>query len=251
MRSLVFCHIRGYAAHVSFGALMYSYVIQACYRLIGTIYYHQISLKIYTYAIGLQWIFAVVQLLPILLGKNQVYIEHEYLCQIAIENSKGICYINLTNYVIPVMMIVLIYYKITKSVREKVNNGTYRYNIHRARRQMVLTQRILILITIIFVLGGPYTVFIILEAFSIRRAPSYSHRIGFMFIAIACCLSIVTILYYAQTAREAIFKKNPSRKPGPPPLIPIALATITAPPDSIQEHSYLLDKKISFEHRES
>ena len=77
---------------------------------------------------------------------------------------------------------------------------------------MVLTQRILILITIIFVLGGPYTIFIILEAFSIRRAPSYSHRIGFMFIAIACCLSIVTILYYAQTARETIFKKNSSRK---------------------------------------
>ena len=48
MRSLFFCHIRGYAAHMSFGALMYSYVIQACYRLVGTIYYHQISLKVYT-----------------------------------------------------------------------------------------------------------------------------------------------------------------------------------------------------------
>jgi hypothetical protein len=82
--------------------------------------------------------------------------------------------------------------------------GTYKYNIHRVRRQMVLTQRILILIAILIVLGGPYSIFIILEAFSIRRAPSYSHRIGFMFISIACALSIITIIYFARKVREMI-----------------------------------------------
>ncbi|CAF4184832.1 unnamed protein product, partial [Adineta steineri] len=170
MKSLFLCHVRGYIAHMSFGALVYSYVIQACYRLVGTIFYHQFSynnLKIYMYAICAQWIFSILQLLPIILGNNQIYIKHEYLCQFAIENSKGICYTNFTNYMIPVIIIMIIYYKITRSVGEKENNGTYRYNIHRTRRQVVLTQRILILIAILFVLGGPYTVFIILEALSI------------------------------------------------------------------------------------
>jgi hypothetical protein len=82
--------------------------------------------------------------------------------------------------------------------------GAYRYNIHRARRQMVLTQRILILIGILLVLGGPYSTFILMEVFSIRRAPPYSHRIGFMCISIATALNMLMIIYFTRPARETI-----------------------------------------------
>ena len=80
----------------------------------------------------------------------------------------------------------------------------FRYNIHRARRQLVLTQRILILITILLVLGGPYSTFILMEIFSIGRAPSYSHRIGFMFIAIAAAVSVITIIYFTRPTRQMV-----------------------------------------------
>jgi len=126
MKSLFFCHLRGYIAHTSFCVLIYSYVIQAFYRLFGTIYYHEISyrrLKIYSYAICSQWIFAVLQLLPIAIGNNQIFIEREYLCQIAIENSTAIVYICSTNYIIPLTIIMIIYYKIRQSIRQKENNG--------------------------------------------------------------------------------------------------------------------------------
>ncbi|CAF1125966.1 unnamed protein product [Adineta steineri] len=218
MKSLFLCHVCGYIAHMSFGALVYSYVIQACYRLVGTIFYHQFSynnLKIYMYAICAQWSFAILQLLPIILGNNQIYIKHEYLCQIAFENSKAIGYLCVTNYLIPLTIIMIIYYKITRSVREKENNGTYRYNIHRTRRQVVLTQRILILIAILFVLGGPYTVFIILEALSIASPPVYSHRIGFMFISVASTLSIITIIYFARSVSEIIVNSISIKKKMP------------------------------------
>ncbi len=71
---------------------------------------------------------------------------------------------------------------------------------------MVLTRRILILIAILLVLGGPYSTFIFMEAFSIKRAPSYSHRIGFMCISIAAALSILTIIYFTRPTRMIIKK---------------------------------------------
>ncbi len=71
---------------------------------------------------------------------------------------------------------------------------------------MVLTRRILILIGILLVLGGPYSTFIFMEAFSIRRAPSFSHRIGFMCISIATAFNMVMIIYFTRPARERIEK---------------------------------------------
>lgn len=42
--------------------------------------------------------------------------------------------------------------------------------------------------------------------FSIRRAPIYSHRVGFMFIAIAAGLSIIAIICFTQSINQIIFK---------------------------------------------
>jgi hypothetical protein len=45
-----------------------------------------------------------------------------------------------------------------------------------------------------------------MEAFSIARAPSYSHRIGFMGSSIAAALSILAIIYFTRPIRK-IMKK--------------------------------------------
>jgi hypothetical protein len=137
MTSLFLCHVRGYIAHISFSAIIYSYVIQALYRLAGTIFYYRITLqhlKMYIYAICMQWTFAILQTLPIGFGNNQIFIEDEYLCQIAMDNSKAIGYLCVTNYLIPLTTIMVIYYMIAKSVRQKEENG----EIHRIRIFLVL-----------------------------------------------------------------------------------------------------------------
>jgi hypothetical protein len=226
MKNMFLCHLRGYIAHVSFGALVYSYAIQTFNRLVGTIFFHRVSFqrkKIYHHAIGLQWLFSVVQTLPIALGNNQIFIEHEYLCQIAIDNSKAIGYLCLTNYLIPLTGITIMYAKIAEAVRTRQNNGewsrlinsladlwpllgNHRYNVHRVRRQLVLTRRILILIAVLLILGGPYSTFIMMELFSIGRAPSYCHRIGFMFIAIAAAVSIFTIIHFTRPTRQMVIR---------------------------------------------
>jgi len=126
MKNLFLCQLRGYLAHISFCALIYSYVIQAFYRLAGTIFYYRTcfhNFKIYIYAICLQWTISVLQILPVGLGNNQILIEEEYLCQIAIENSKAIGYMCSTNYLAPLTAIMIMYYIIARSVRQKETNG--------------------------------------------------------------------------------------------------------------------------------
>lgn len=126
MGNLILCHIRTYLAHLSFFALIYSYVIQALYRLVGTKYYHRISYqnwKIYTWLIIIEWIASLIQLIPIGLGNHQIYLEEEFLCQMKITNSKIMTYLSFTNYLIPLTIILIIYILITKSMKEKENNG--------------------------------------------------------------------------------------------------------------------------------
>lgn len=67
---------------------------------------------------------------------------------------------------------------------------------------MVLTRRILILIGILLILGGPYSSFVLMETFSIGHAPIYSHRIGFMCISISGALSILMISYFTRSTHQ-------------------------------------------------
>ena len=84
--------------------------------------------------------------------------------------------------------------------------GSHRYNIHRTRRQIVLTRRIVVLIGILLILGGPYSALVLMETFSIGRPPTYSHRIGFMCISISAALSIITIIYFTRPTYQLIEK---------------------------------------------
>lgn len=71
---------------------------------------------------------------------------------------------------------------------------------------MVLTRRILILIAILLILGGPYSSFVLMETFSIGHAPIYSHRIGFMCISISGALSILMIGYFTRSTYQMMDK---------------------------------------------
>lgn len=129
MGNLHLCHIRTYLAHISFFALIYSYVIQSLYRLVGTKYYHRISYqhwKIYTWLIIIEWIVSFIQLIPIGLGNHQIYLEEEFLCQMKITNSQIMTYLSFTNYLIPLTIIMIIYILIAKSMKEKEKNGKKR-----------------------------------------------------------------------------------------------------------------------------
>ena len=91
--------------------------------------------------------------------------------------------------------------------------GAHTINIQqRTRRQMKLIRRILILITILLVLGTPYCTIIILDALSLVPAPTYGHRVGFLFVGIAACCIMLMMLYFTQNLRPLITGREKTRK---------------------------------------
>ena len=130
MHNMFLCHLRGYISHISFCALVHSFVIQAFYRLAGIFYYNRLyyrSLRPYAYAIVVQWSIAIVQVLPIAMTNNQVFIEEEYLCQIAINNSRAIVYVCTIVYFIPLPAILIQYWMIAMYSRRKDQSKLFCY----------------------------------------------------------------------------------------------------------------------------
>jgi hypothetical protein len=78
----------------------------------------------------------------------------------------------------------------------------------RARRQMKLFHRILILISILFILSTPYCIIIVLNSLSLVPAPGYAHRIGFLFIGIAVDCVMLMVIYSTRNVRRLIFGKG-------------------------------------------
>ncbi|UJR35009.1 hypothetical protein I4U23_027785 [Adineta vaga] len=215
MYNMFLCHLRGYIFHLSLCALIHSFVIQIFYRLAGTIYYNRLyyqSLRPYLYAIILQWIIAIVQILPIIYTNHQNFIEEEYLCQIEIHNSQTIVYVYTIVYFIP-LSLILIQYWIIKRYSKRKTNTIHTINIqHRARRQIKLIRRTLILITSLFILGTPYCAIIVLETLNFVRAPKYTHRIGFLLVGIASGLIMLMMIYFTRNLRRLILRKRRIRE---------------------------------------
>lgn len=107
-----FCQLRGYIVHIGFCSFIYSFVIQAFHRLAGVIYPNKLyyrNLKPYLYAISAQWIFAFIEVLPLVVTGSQVYIEHEFLCLIEMTNSYAVVYLCFVAYLLPVSLILVQY----------------------------------------------------------------------------------------------------------------------------------------------
>lgn len=79
----------------------------------------------------------------------------------------------------------------------------------RARRSRILIRRILVLIATYLILGAPHSSFILLETLSIRRAPPYAHRLGFMFMSIGVsCITLAMIYFTRQEQKRRQLTKS-------------------------------------------
>ncbi|CAF1006105.1 unnamed protein product [Adineta ricciae] len=195
--------------------LVYSFNIQSFYRLVCTIYHHRLyyqSLYPYIYAIVIQWIIAILQMIPILIFNKRNLIEDDELCEITIHNRRTIVYLYMIVYLIP-FLLILIQYRILVKYSKRKTNGLHSTNIQqRARRQVKSIRRILILIFILFILSLPDCTIIIFEVFLLVRTPRYVHRIGFSFVGIASGLIMLIMMYYTRNLRRLLFGRQRSRK---------------------------------------
>jgi ABC-type Fe3+ transport system permease subunit len=76
------------------------------------------------------------------------------------EDKWGFIYFSLIVFLIPLVMIVLIYIQIVKYMKQNPFSTTNRSNVaaqHRQQSELRLIRRTLTIVTVLFILGFPYT----------------------------------------------------------------------------------------------
>ena len=106
-----------------------------------------------------------------------IYNVDNQICQLPLRFSFSLIYAVLCIYIIPLSMIVFIYSKLLRYIKQMNKLITPINNLTRAKRELIIVQRIVVLIIILFAAGFPYALFILMSFFN--RAPKYHFRMAF------------------------------------------------------------------------
>jgi hypothetical protein len=101
-------------------------------------------------------------------------------------------------------LVMLIYFKLVRYVKEMGKDLTSAVTLLRAQRNLIMVRRIVILLHILLIAGCPMTLFFILSFFN--RAPKYHSRIGYFFVDISL-LSVMIVLFHFTDSLKASVKK--------------------------------------------
>ncbi|CAF1480307.1 unnamed protein product, partial [Adineta steineri] len=168
------CTFRGYLGYVATALFLYSFTLQAIYRYITVVHTAHISwqsARVQSVLIVISWILAIILFLPWLFTGAITYSVDDQVCLVLLQLSVPVIYNMFFVYLIPVSIIVLIYIKLVKYVREMSIRATSTQTMFQARRDLVVVRRIIIIIMILLTLGFPYVIFILISF--VTKPPKY------------------------------------------------------------------------------
>ncbi|CAF1358683.1 unnamed protein product [Rotaria sp. Silwood1] len=97
---------------------------------------------------------AFIVLCPILIWHDVIYLPNEYYCFPAFTKTRGILWALFIAYGLPLLLLSLIYLRITIFIRQQPHNQTLMVR-QRQQRDLTAIQRIFINVGLLFVLGIP------------------------------------------------------------------------------------------------
>ncbi|CAF1008358.1 unnamed protein product [Adineta steineri] len=204
-----FCIFCGYMTYVSCAVLNYSFLLQAFYRYIIVIYparlfwqrrQSQICL------IGLTWLYSFAfPIVFIFTGDIIVYNADNQICQVPLRFSLSIILLTCFIYVIPILITLLIYWRLVHYIHEINQRTTSVYILSRAQRELKMFRRTVILLLIIFIMDFPYALFIFMSFFN--QAPKYHFRIAYIFVDIALACEMIILFQFTDQLKTSIMKK--------------------------------------------
>ncbi|CAF3778353.1 unnamed protein product [Rotaria sordida] len=151
------CTFRGYLITVACCTLFNAFAIQAFYRLCRIVYSNHRWVQfywLYVIAIPVQLVEAIIILCPILIWHDVIYLPNEHYCFVPFTNTRGILWALLIAYGVPLLLLSLIYLRITIFIRQQPLNQTLMVK-QRQKRDLAAIQRIFINVGLLFVLGIP------------------------------------------------------------------------------------------------
>jgi len=206
------CIFRAYIGYFSASVFHYSLLLQALYRYIIVVYPNYLfcqSAKFQRLSICLTWIFSLIHPLPYMFNNEIIYDVNNQICQLPFRLSFSLIYMSNCVYIIPVLLTMLIYFKLVRYVRGISKRVTSVNILIRARRELKMVQRIVILISILLTLGIPYTVFIFMSFFT--TPPKYHFRIAFAFVDVSLPCVMIALFQFTDPLKASIMKRINAR----------------------------------------
>jgi hypothetical protein len=141
------------------------------------------------------------------------------ICQIPLRLSFSLIFVICNAYLIPVWVIQLIYFKLVRYVKEMSGRVTTTGNsLSRIERELKMVRRIVIIVTILVILGLPYTVFIFMSFFT--DPPKYHFQIAGLFINSAVLLVMIALFIFTDPLKSSVFKRINRR---PETILPVVV----------------------------
>lgn len=198
-----FCHIRGYFIYVFIISLYLSYILQAAYRYFRIVYYKHRYLRTistFSYYIVGQWILSFILILPIFILNEKsssliIYISEYSNCLIPFTNIRGVVFISIMVYFLPLCILCWIYSQILIDLRRKRNGPVSTLKVRRQnKRDTTVIKRISTVIIVLATLCCPLILFFIRYLITGRLHWS-AYRICWMAISLSLAVISLSSLY--------------------------------------------------------
>ena len=191
------CAYRAYIGYASCALLNYSYLLQSIYRYTLVIYPTRLfwqTARTQFVLILFTWLLALLSPMPFLFTGDIIYDPENQICQVPLGLSFPLLFLAACIYVIPVMLLQLVYFRLVRYVKGMTKRVTFATVLSRAQRELKMVRRIIVLTMILFIVGFPYALFILISLFT--TAPRYHFRIAYFFIDLSLvCVKIISFQF--------------------------------------------------------
>jgi hypothetical protein len=207
------CTIRGYLICVAYAAMNYSFLLQAIYRYMIIVYPTRLfwhSRKFQLLLMCSMWIFCLGYCLAFIFIEELPYNVDNQICLVPLRLSFALVYTAFLVYVIPVCAIMFVYFQLVRYVYQMSRRVIPTNTLSRARRELKMVRRTVILLLILLTLGIPYAAFDIVSFFT--SPPRYHFRIALVFVDVSLTLIMIVFVQFTDPIKAAIRKRIDPRR---------------------------------------
>jgi hypothetical protein len=202
------CQFRSYLLSSAACEMYYSFLLQAIYRYVTVVYPTKLfwqSAKFQFFLIIVTWICSfAVNSSSILTGEVKYHLDDQ-ACQMPLRLSAVLMYGVVYAYIIPINCTILIYFKLVRYVKQINRRMAQAHTLSRARRELRMVHRIMIIISILNILAIPYLIFLFMGIIS--QPPKYPFRIAFTSIDISLFTIIIVLFKFTDPVKASIITR--------------------------------------------
>ncbi|CAF1092661.1 unnamed protein product [Adineta ricciae] len=201
------CVFGGYLTYVTCAVLNYSFLLQALYRYVIVIYPSNLfwqSQRCQILFVIVAWAYALIFPITFMFKGEIIYNMHNQICQIPLRLSFTMIFVTMSLYVSPLLLTILIYYRLVRYVY-RMNKRIIPVNtLSRAQKELKMVRRTVTLLCTVFIIDFPYALFLFISFFT--TPPRYHFRIAYVFINVGLACVIIILFQFTEQLRSSILK---------------------------------------------